>query len=175
LISDLKMINKIQGPFALERKAYDMFAPWYEAQDKAPPIIPGTVFTGYNERRPMYWLKLGMLMSASRSAKRIITLQDLVAANQILSRTEAVMPRVFDQFGQTPLARVAREVFEELKVKGSLTLNDISRKLMDYMQIKSVCNALSNRSDVLVERGTSGEQNAITYVYRGRRKKDAGP
>lgn len=163
LIEDLRDIHELQGPFKLSPDAFDLFKAWYEAQDDAPPIIPGRVFTGYNERRAMYWLKLGMVLSAARGDSREITVADLSKADRILSRTEADMPKAFDQFGQTPLARVGREVFEDLRARGEITLSDISRRLMDFTQIRSVCNALGNRSDVRVDRSNEN----IRYIYNG--------
>ena len=96
LISDLKSIGRLQGPFNLAQETMDAIERWHlHDSDINKPTHSKLIH--YSARRTMHLLKLSMIFSVSRSNDLIISLEDWHHAQAALFEVEATMPEIFKE------------------------------------------------------------------------------
>ncbi len=108
LLNDLFKIALMEGEFLVEKEAKDFYINWYENYSGD---FSGRM-AGYYERKPDHILKLAMILAASFSDTRIITLAHIINAIDMLRVVEELMPKAFAYIGATNEARISQHVLE---------------------------------------------------------------
>lgn len=123
LIQDLEHIaNVVAGPFKLSEDAYQWGVAWYKVHNEAPPThLADDRFGGYLARKQTHMHKLAMILSVSRGDSQIITLDDLITANQMLNDLELDMPKVFARIGRSEQSIQAERFIKHVQQQGTLT------------------------------------------------------
>lgn len=123
LLQDLEHIAiTLSGPFSLDSKAIDWGKLWYHKHyEKPPEDLTDERFAGYLARKQTHMHKLAMILSASRSDTRVISVEDLYTANQMLSNLEKDMPKVFAKIGRTEQSIHAERFIKHVQQQGSMT------------------------------------------------------
>ena len=88
-------IDNMYGLFRVTDQFVLRFTEWYTKHAKSPPVITDPRFGGYIRRRPLHAVKIAMLLSASRSDDKIVTVEDFDRALDILAMTEINMGGTF--------------------------------------------------------------------------------
>jgi hypothetical protein len=114
LIQDLEHISsRIIGPYKLSSDARAWGREWYEDHHKNhSEEFDKSLYGGYIARKQSHTHKLSMLLAASCSDERIITLDNLVTATQMVTDLEPDMHLVFDNIGRTETSNNASKVVE---------------------------------------------------------------
>jgi hypothetical protein len=121
LLQDLEKIAMMTGPFQLDAEALDWGTAWYAAHNSAPPDhLADERFSGYLARKQTHMHKLAMILSAARSDAKIITLADLVTANQMLNDLEVDMPKVFARIGRSEQSIQAERFIKHVQQQGKM-------------------------------------------------------
>lgn len=90
LENDLKRISQIKGDFTLTDEAKQWGEIWYHDLWRNPPeTIAGERFQSYRSRRQSHLHKVAMVLSAAESSDRIITLNHMQLAEQMLILAES--------------------------------------------------------------------------------------
>ena len=102
LILDLEQISVITGPYTLTPEAYDYGKQWYDAHySKRPAGLDDDRFGGYIARKQTHLHKTALVLAAAQRDERVITADDLILANTMVSDLELDMAKVFSRIGRT--------------------------------------------------------------------------
>jgi hypothetical protein len=128
LITDLESISLIAGPYEIASNALQWGEKWYEEHYKNRPAhLDNERFGGYIARKQTHLHKLAMVLAASQRSERVVTLDDLQAANSLVTALEESMPKVFSQIGRTENSRHAEELIAYVKSKGKIEYTELFR------------------------------------------------
>jgi hypothetical protein len=145
---DLAGISQMAGSFRFTERAIERYTQWYmnPANSNA---LDGEQFVGYNERRSLHLRKLCMIVSASRTSKRIINEEDFDRAVAILERTEKEMPNAFFGLGRGFHAQTMADVISYFQQHRRLSWRD----LVERFKLDTVPDELSKLVQMLVSTG----------------------
>lgn len=101
LQSDLLEICKIRGEYVFDEDAGNDVVNWIDGGMLPVPQDPR--FEHYNTRRFVHFIKLCMLIAASRRSELVILQSDVKAAKTVLLEAERVMPKSIASLGANPL------------------------------------------------------------------------
>lgn len=131
LVHDLELIKSISGEYKYSPKALELYCQWYEQEERkiaeGRPAVSDPLFSGYMARRGMHLHKLGMVLSASVSADRIISEKDFNRAKTLLEVTERNMPRAFTGVGRARYAEETQAVLGFISKRGEASRSEILR------------------------------------------------
>jgi len=119
LIDDLGAISRLEGPFTLTPEAYEWGRDWYRRHCALHTRgKDDTRLGGFYARKQTHLHKLAMVLSASRSDSRIITLEDIQYADREISALETTMLDIFEGIGKTETANVADRLADFIRRAG---------------------------------------------------------
>lgn len=164
LLSDLEQISMISGEFKVTDEFMSAWIPWRDNYEKNPAITD-IRFLGYLDRRPMHTLKLSMIMSVSRGASMVIDVQDLAAADKLLTETERRMPRAFSGIGKTKLIDVLTTVWGYLARNKEVPLARLAEEFhydADKRELEGILQSLKVMKVIDID--YAGPNTRIIYV-----------
>lgn len=110
VVDGLKGIRKVSGEMEMSDDVWamldDIYVSWKPIED--------TRFAHYSTRRHTQLLKICMLTTATRFTT-IMTVEDVIFANTLLSYTEHFMPQALGQFGKNKDGDVSSKIVEYLR------------------------------------------------------------
>lgn len=96
LLKDLDRISKMKGIFTLDEEALEWGTAWYEELHTVPPPhLASEMFQSYISRRQAHLHKVAMVVSASKRSDMIITLEDMVIAEDLLMKAEIDLKLIY--------------------------------------------------------------------------------
>jgi hypothetical protein len=125
LLDDLKEISKLCGQYELTPEAYDWGETWYAKPRSPNATLASSRYGGYLARKQTHLHKLAMILAAAQRDDLLITKDDLIDAEQILSTTELSMIRVFESVGVVDEARHLAEIVSFIRAFGWITYKDL--------------------------------------------------
>lgn len=133
LIQDLEHIAQLVGPFTIDKEARDWGRVWYESFWKdATSRMDDQMLEGYAARKQTHLHKLAMILSVSRGDSLIITKDDLMLANLMLTDIEADMPKVFARIGKGETSLQAERFISMVQREGALPYMAAYRKFHSH-------------------------------------------
>ncbi len=146
LLHDLELISySILGEYTLSKSAISWGEEWYEKHyAEKPAHLDNENFGGYLARKQSHVHKLAMVLSASHSNETVIHMEDLRAANDIISSLEHDMPRVFAQIGRTEEHRHTTDLVSYVRRAGKVDRVELFRKVFHSSNYKGFQEALEN-------------------------------
>ena len=130
LIHDLEIISMIAGPYELEPKALQWGELWYEQHhNHRPAHLDNARFGGYIARKQTHAHKLAMIISAARRSERVILLEDLEEAVNMVSMLEESLPLVFSSIGRSDEAKHIDEMLSYIRNKGEIEWQALFREM----------------------------------------------
>lgn len=116
LEQDLKRISQIKGAFTLTEEAKIWGTNWYHELWRNPPKeIAGERFQSYRSRRQSHLHKVAMILSAAESSDRIITLEHMLAAEQMLIMAEAHLLCIHESIVTSEKLQAYRLIIKHVK------------------------------------------------------------
>jgi len=144
LVHDLEIISMMFGEFKLSETARVWGRAWYaEHWKNPPPNLTGDQFGGYLSRKQTHLHKLAMVLSAAQSDDLVITEQHLAAAADIVTNTEADMPKVFSRIGQTEITRGSFEIVYLVETYPGITQTALFKLLFRTLSFRDFIEALN--------------------------------
>lgn len=150
LVHDLIEVAKITGEYGIEQDAVDWGIEWYERHwTKRPTHSGDDRMSGYLARKQTHIHKVAMVLAAACRDETRIHLEDLQAAEQIVTGVEAEMPRVFESISDSIAGRNAQVVLLITKSHPQGIRKDFAwRECVNYMSqdefdatVKGLCAA----------------------------------
>lgn len=134
LIEDLTHIaSTLAGEIVLTEEAYAWGEVWYEAHYKnRPESLSDDRFAGYLARKQTHVHKLAMILSASQSDSRTITIEHLQTAVAMVTDLEPDMQKVFSRIGKTDDSMKMDRLVELIKVHGEMTYAEAYRSVHSF-------------------------------------------
>ena len=115
LIHDLREISNMFGTMELNKKAVEWGEEWYAKHWQSRPLhMASDRYDGYLARKQTHMHKLAMVISASQSDEKVISVEHLQTAELITSSTEHDMIKVFESIGIAPMSKLMMEIIKFL-------------------------------------------------------------
>jgi hypothetical protein len=122
LVADLFQIASIRGAYTLSKDATDWGTEWYASHYKNPnQNLNNERFAGYLARKQTHIHKMAMILSAAEKNDLVITKENLMAAEKIVTSLEAQMPRVFEGIGSSGNSKYAAEIANQVSIYGKIS------------------------------------------------------
>jgi len=129
LVKDLEHIaNNLAGPYKITDDGIIWGEDWYNRHDKQR-LENGSdeAFANYMSRKQTHIHKLGMILAAAQSDERVIDLNHLVVAHQMITDLEIDMPKVFAKIGRSEESIHAEKFFNYVRQRGEIPLDEAYR------------------------------------------------
>ncbi len=143
LANDLHQIHDLYGQFTWEDEVVECFRNWYMAD--CPPVPEHPKLEHYLPRRHVHFMKLMMIMSASRGNDLVLRMEDFNLAMDTLLEAEVYMPDVFKSMTVSADSNVMDETYafiyrtwakEKRAVLGTRIVNFIGQKVDSFRVLK---------------------------------------
>lgn len=161
-VKRLQSISQVEGEFIItpEAKTYCQQTYMDFWNSGVGPIMEADpMLTGYTGRRQQHQLKLSMILSASTTNEKIITLDHIQRATMALEEAEKYLPKIMSQISATPIGAnidVVRRILSQGK-NGMMSRSELQRKLSHKFDKKIL-------DDIL---GTLIDANLVTQMLDG--------
>ena len=134
LIADLEHISvNLVGPFDLTEEARAWGRVWYKKLwTEVAPKIDDDHFSGYMARKQTHLHKLAMVLSVSRSDSLVITPEDLILAEVMLTQAEKDLGKVFSRIGRTEDSLQAERFIAFIKRHGKISYAKAYQHIHNY-------------------------------------------
>lgn len=131
LIQDLEHIaTNICGPYELSEDARKWGRNWYETLwNKSLVSLTDDRLDGYVARKQTHLHKLAMIIAASQRDERVILIDDLRLADQMIISTEVDLPKVFEKIGKSEESMQADRFILYIKNKGECSYEDAYKNI----------------------------------------------
>ena len=144
LVEDLERISLLFGEYSLSEDAREWGKIWYHNHWQLASTMNMEQYAGYLARKQTHIHKLAMVIAASKTDERIITLNSLQTAEAMVTAVEQDMPRVFSRIGQNELTRGAATIVEYVDVAGHITKQDLFNRMFRTMSFRDFDAALTS-------------------------------
>jgi hypothetical protein len=163
LVSDIEDISLLSGTFRCTEEFVKDWISWrYDTADERP--FEDLRFTGYFKTRPVFILKLSMILSAARSNDLVIESKDMIKAISFLTEAEALMPMALGSLGKNANVTTLNMMMTEVAAKGTCTIAQLMRlfkhdiqkweldKMLETLEAMGFCTYLPNTKRVVYNR-----------------------
>lgn len=166
LVHDLEHIaTNMTGAFVITEDARVWGREWYEKFWRIEvPGMNNQLMEGYAARKQTHLHKTAMMMSAARSDDRIITREDLMLADMMLTGLEPDMVKVFSRIGRTEESLQTERFLEFVKKNGYVSYakayQHIHFAFPDFHNFESIVTGCIRAGYI------SNEQNGTEFFLR---------
>lgn len=169
LAEDLAHINKIRGPFTISPEWYAAYDEFYQKQDIVSPINHFK-FEHYIGRRQTHLQKLSMALCMARTDSLHMELQDFEKAEELLIRTEQVMPAVFAGHGRVASASIRPRLTTYLRRAGSIEIKALHAAFLndlEWVELEETLKGLYGARLIDIQVEGSGPNAKRLVVWKG--------
>jgi hypothetical protein len=173
LLKDLYLISRISGRYEFSPKADKKWDEWYMEYEELSPIrvCKDPSFNGWYSRKPMYILKIALLVAASKSDKMILTWEIIEEAIKEIEEVELQMGNVFKAIGKSNVTSEVDMVLQLVKTRKWITEKQLMTMIwrdVDSEKFDNVIQTAMRTGKVKrVFRGPKNETGDIWYVWAG--------
>jgi hypothetical protein len=168
LVQDLERISVLAGEFSVTPEVKLWNKEWYVKHFNGGSNLADERFGGYISRKQTHIYKLAMIISAAQRDSLVIELDDVIAANTMVTDLEAEMPKVFALVGKTPETRQADRFIEFVRRRQTVSYEEAYRYLhaffADPKQIEGVMLAAVRANYIGYERD---KERIVAFVWKG--------
>jgi len=159
LVSDLERISLMFGEFRLAPDAREWGKAWYDQHWAGSTPLNTEQYAGYLARKQTHIHKLAMVLSASRSSERVISLEILQNAEEMVTAVEQDMPRVFARIGQNEITRGASGIVTYVETAGKVEKSVLFQHFFRVMSYRDFDMALTSaiQAGLIIQRQLGSE------------------
>jgi len=172
LLHDLNEIAKVRGEFGVTEKVKTVSEQLYSDFRASHPFHANKYLEGYAGRRFTTLLKLAMIVCASLSDNRLIKLEHLNAALNVLEDAEGHMPKVLQTIAMDDIGMVNQDILSLIKSKGRVTRKKLLTLVHHQMQARDLDIVLSTLSQAGEIKENIGKSGGVTYEVIAKKKKE---
>jgi hypothetical protein len=152
------------GSFSFAPDAKAWFENWY-LKNNIP--IDDLRFSGYSERRHIHLTKVAMLVSACKNSDKIITLQDIKEALNLITKIEIKMLDAFGSTGRNPFAPDIGVIVETIKNAGGwMRRSDMIRGVWRDVNTRELDGILTTLDQMGIVKTRVGAGGTIIYELK---------
>lgn len=168
LIQDLSIISRIAGSYNFNPESRQWWADFYHSYDERDPkrICKDPAFNGWYSRKPLFIIKVGMIVAASHSNDRIVTTQDFERAKEYIEEAEHLMGKTFTAIGRSEITAdvdLVRNVIERHNNISEKKLLQMVWRDVDARKFDNVISTLLRSGDVRRTYLGPGEEKEVWY------------
>lgn len=173
LIQDLSVIARIAGGYKFTKVSRDWWEDYYKKYDERNPqrICKDPAFNGWYSRKPMFMIKIGTILAASRHNERVVDVPDFEKSLIFLEEAERSMSKTFTAVGRSDITAdvdLVRTIIERYGAVSEKKLLQMVWRDIDAKKFDNVISTLIRSGDTMRKyEGPSGEKE---IWYYGRRK-----
>ena len=173
LTKDLYIISRMAGRFQFDKEADKRWDEWYMEYEELSPnrICKDPSFNGWYSRKPMYILKVSMIVAASKSDNMVLTWELLEEAIKDIEELEMQMGNVFRSIGKSTVASEVDSVMQLVRLRKVITeknLLTMTHRDMDSDKFDNVISTAIRTGKVKrTYRGPKGEMGDVWYIWAG--------
>ena len=106
LIYDLAIISRVSGNYVFSPDARERWEKWYSFYNERSPdrICKDPAFNGWYSRKPMFILKLAVILTASKTDTMILEWKEIYEAVELIVEAEKLMGKTFSAIGRSDIA-----------------------------------------------------------------------
>jgi hypothetical protein len=166
LKNDLFTISQLAGVYDFTKEARDYWISWYNTYEDLDinRLCTDPSFNGWYSRKPMMVLKLGMILSASKSNETLITSQYLAEAIIKIEEAEVLMGNAFRSVGRSQFTGETDKVISIIKANKEIDEHSLMRMVwrdLDSVKFETVINTILSTGRV--KKFVTGDKP--TYIY----------
>jgi hypothetical protein len=172
LITDLNKIANIAGTYDFDNETRDFWIDWYNSYDERDPtrICKDPSFNGWYSRKPMYVIKMSMILTAATTNDRVVKVPVIEDAITRLEEIELLMGNTFGAVGRSSLTADINTVRQKIEQAGCISHSKLLQMVwrdVDDTKLEEVVKNLKKSG--LIEKDTSNPTN-VKYWW-GRKPK----
>jgi hypothetical protein len=173
LASDLDVINRMSGSYAYTKESFDWWNKWYYSYNERDParLCKDTAFKGWYSRKPLFVIKLGMILAATKRNTMTVTSTEFMEALEHIEEVERTMENAFVAVGRSDIAA-------DVATVGQVILQEkiIEEKFLRQRVIRDIDNSkFDNVVDTLLKADKIGRiyvhpktyARGIFYTWKG--------
>lgn len=172
LLKDLFVISRIAGQYAMSSTCIKEWDKWYNGYEENNPnrLCKDPSFNGWYSRKPMYILKIAMLVAASRSNKLLVEWDHMQQAMNELAEVESGMGFAFKAIGKSLVTGETDTIMQIVKARGVIdekALLSIVWRDIDAQKFNNVIDTATRAGKIRrAFKGPNGE-TGIWYYWSG--------
>jgi len=172
LITDLAVISRIAGGYDFSADGLAWWREFYQKFEEQDPkrICKDPAFQGWYSRKPLFILKLGIILSASKSSALFVTSETLTTALTMLEEAERAMTKTFSAVGRSLVTSDVATVRAIIQTHKSISENSLLQMVwrdIDSKKFDTVIHTIMRSGEVKrVYQGPDGEKG-IWYIWQG--------
>lgn len=151
LTEDLDQIYKMQGTFTAEEAYARGYEKWFAEYEEARQNNPSEKLQSLLVRRPTIMLKLGMILSASESADRVLKFHHLHGAQTLIENVEKHLPGMLREMKAQQIGTqggMNHAIMKQFNDKKEVTLEQVRSALLmsghDPMRVSATIQEMIN-------------------------------
>lgn len=174
LAADLEhMSTALVGPYSISPEAREWGRAWYKqiwsTQNERPD---NDQLDGYLARKQTHMHKLALILSVSRGDEPVISLEDLVLAEKMLTATEKDIDKVFSRIGRSEESLQAERFIGYVRrmkaVKYADAYNFVRNYFPDFREFAGVLEGALKSGQIKIEyRGNGTTPEFAWLIYSG--------
>jgi len=171
LIDDLFVISRMSGRYEMDAECMRKWDKWYMEFDEDSPhrICRDPSFNGWYSRKPLYILKIAMIIAASQSNSLEMKWEYMAKAIKEIEELERSMGNVFKAIGKSTVVSEVENVAQLIKDHvwiSEPSLMRLAYRDNDSAKFDNVISTVLRTGQAKREfRGPNGEINGIWYRW----------
>lgn len=165
LINQMNKMVLMAGEFAWSKQAKEYYYDW-RLESVEHPVFDDYKLVGYNERRAVHFLKLMMVMNASRDGDMLISGRDFDSALDLLKATEIGMPRALRGVGARDDSAVIGKIINLIETRKFIT-NSAIYEIMMYDATKQMIDEVLEMMEIgkAVKKSYNTKTKEMVYIW----------
>jgi len=169
LIQDLYLISRMAGTYKFTEESGKFWDKWYEDYEEGDPnrICKDTSFDGWYSRKPSNILKVAVIMSAARSNRFVLEIENILEATAAVEEIEYDMGQAFRSIGRSLVTTEVDTVISLVRARMWITEQDLMSIVWRDMDASKFDNVITTAIRTgKVQRtyiGPKGEKGSIWY------------
>jgi hypothetical protein len=167
LIDDLRIITQLNGEFKFLPETKEFWKENYSDYCGAgpKPLCDHPLFVEWYDRKPIFIIKLAMLISASESNDMIIRINHILRAIEYIEENEKTMGEAFRSVGMSEVASETELIFKIIRMNKKITEKELRRLTWRDLDDKKFYNVINTAKAT----GIIGIScfRPITYIWIG--------
>ena len=168
LVHDLAIIARSSGNYTFSTDARTRWEKWYNFYNERSPerICKDPAFHGWYSRKPMFILKIAMILTVSKSDTLTLEWKEIYEAVEIIVEAEKLMGKTFSSIGRSDVAPDVNLVKDMIAQHGAITekaLLQIVWRDVDAKKFDNVISTILKSGDA--KRGYKGPKGEAGIWY----------
>jgi len=168
LVQDLYKISRLAGRYEFSLEADKKWDDWYMEYEEADPnrICKDPSFNGWYSRKPMYILKLSIVIAAARGDSLILEWSTIRDAIKDIEEIEIKMGNVFKAVGKSAITSEVDQLLQVIKTRKVVTEKQLLSLVWRDMDSDKFDNAVSTAIRTgKVKRTFKGPKNEVGDIW----------